>query len=115
MIVNGKNAGILWKAPFRMHIDGFVKKGKNILEVKIINLWPNRLIGDEKLPLDIERNGDKTKALPEWLINNTERNSGRLTFPSWSHYSKDDELLTSGLLGPVKIRASKIISIKNND
>ena len=115
VIVNGKNAGILWKAPFRMHIDGFVKKGKNILEVKIINLWPNRLIGDEKLPLDIERNGDKTKALPEWLINNTERNSGRLTFPSWSHYSKDDELLTSGLLGPVKIRASKIISIKNND
>lgn len=103
VIINGKNAGILWKAPFRINIDEFVAKGVNTLEVKVTNLWVNRLIGDEKLPLDIERKGDKTKVLPDWLINNTERLSGRLTFPSWKHWNKDDELLTSGLLGLVKI------------
>ncbi len=108
VIINGKNAGILWKAPFRLNMDGFVKKGKNTLEVKITNLWPNRLIGDENLPLDIERMGDKTKALPEWLINDTARNSGRTTFPSWNHYKKDSELLTSGLIGPVRIFISEI-------
>jgi hypothetical protein len=103
VFINGKNAGILWKAPFRVNISDFVKKGKNQLEVKVTNLWTNRLIGDEKEPLDIERNGDKTKTIPKWLNNDTNRNSGRITFPSWNHYKKEDLLVTSGLLGPVKI------------
>lgn len=103
VIINGEKVGVLWKPPFRIKIDNFVKPGQNTLEVKVTNLWVNRLIGDENLPLDIERNGEKTKAIPNWLINNTKRNSGRITFPSWNHYSKDDKLVTSGLLGPVKI------------
>ncbi|WP_206208148.1 glycosyl hydrolase [Wenyingzhuangia fucanilytica] len=104
--VNGKNAGILWKAPFRTNIDDLVKSGKNILEVKVTNLWPNRLIGDEELLLDYERKGTKMKSLPDWLLNNTKRPSNRTTFPSWKHWDKNDELLTSGLLGPVKINIS---------
>ncbi|WP_139956515.1 glycosyl hydrolase [Flavicella sediminum] len=112
VFINGKNAGILWKAPFRINIDDFVTKGKNILEVKVTNLWPNRLIGDEKLELDFERKGDKTKSLPDWLVNNTQRPSERTTFPSWSHYDKKDQLLTSGLLGPVKIIVSRIIELE---
>ncbi|MFK7981403.1 MAG: glycosylhydrolase-like jelly roll fold domain-containing protein, partial [Saprospiraceae bacterium] len=103
VIINSKNVGTLWKAPFRIHIDDFVKEGVNTLEIKVTNLWVNRLIGDEKRPLDIERKGDKTTSLPDWLINEQARPSGRLTFPSWKHWAKDDELLTSGLLGPVKI------------
>ncbi|MGB5553161.1 MAG: glycosyl hydrolase [Flavobacteriaceae bacterium] len=103
VIINGKNAGTLWKAPFRVNIDEFVTKGTNTLEVKVTNLWPNRLIGDESLSLDYERNGNKTKAVPEWLNNNTERSSERTTFSSWKHWNADDTLLTSGLLGPVRI------------
>lgn len=103
VIINGENVGVLWKAPFRIPIDSYVTKGSNTLEVKVTNLWPNRLIGDEKLPLDYERNGEKLKALPEWLTNNTKRPTERTTFPSWSHYKKDDPLLTSGLLGPVTL------------
>ncbi|MFC2128159.1 glycosylhydrolase-like jelly roll fold domain-containing protein, partial [Bacteroidota bacterium] len=106
VIVNGKKVGTLWKAPFRTHIDGFVKNGTNTIEVKVTNLWPNKLIGDERLPLDYERKGNKMKKLPEWLLNNTQRPSERTTFPSWKHWSKNDELLTSGLLGPVKIISS---------
>lgn len=111
VIINEKNAGVLWKAPFRVNIDDFVKKGKNTLEVKVTNLWVNRLIGDEKLPIDIERRGNKTKKLPKWLLNNTKRPTDRTTFPSWNHYKKDDELKTSGLLGPVKLRVFKIITL----
>lgn len=112
VIINGKNAGVLWKAPFRINIDELVKKGKNILEVKVTNLWPNRLIGDEKLPLDIERSGTQTKVLPEWLVNETERSSGRITFPSWNHFKRDDLLLSSGLLGPVKINTYVVKELK---
>jgi hypothetical protein len=103
VIINGKNAGTLWKAPFRISIDDFVKKGTNTLEVKVTNLWANRLIGDEHLPLDFERKGKKIKRLPDWLLNHTKRPSERTTFSSFKHWDKEDELQMSGLLGPVKI------------
>ena len=106
VIINDKNVVTLWKPPFRIKIDDFVKKGNNTLEVKITNLWPNKLIGDEGLPLDYQRKGDKIKELPEWLLHNTQRLSKRTTFTSWRHWTKNDELLTSGLLGPVKINVS---------
>ncbi|AZQ59174.1 hypothetical protein EJ994_10290 [Maribacter sp. MJ134] len=100
IIINGKNAGILWKAPFRLPIDKYVTQGTNTLEIKVTNLWPNRLISDENLPMDYERNGKKLKTLPEWLTKYTERPTERTTFSSWSHWKKDDPLLTSALLAP---------------
>lgn len=112
VIINGKNAGLLWKAPFRLPIEKYVTQGNNTLEVKVTNLWPNRLIGDENLPLDYERNGEKLKALPAWLTNNAERPTERTTFPSWNHWKKDDLLLTSGLLGPVTLIPIKIKTLK---
>ncbi|MFP4845008.1 glycosyl hydrolase [Winogradskyella sp. PE311] len=112
VIINGKNVATLWKPPFRIVIDDFVVNGKNTLEVKVTNLWPNRLIGDEKLPLDFERKGDRMKTLPDWLLHNTARPSNRSTFPSWNHYQKEDTLLTSGILGPVEIRIFKKINLE---
>lgn len=112
--VNGKNVATLWKAPFRINISDFVRNGNNILEVKVTNLWPNKLIGDESFPLDYERKGNKMKSLPDWLLNNTERPSKRTTFPSWKHWNKNDELLTSGLLGPVKLHVFQKIIIDND-
>ncbi|MDR2773916.1 MAG: hypothetical protein LBC19_04090, partial [Tannerella sp.] len=104
IIVNGKNLGILWKAPFRVNLDGFVHKGVNDLEVRITNLWPNRLIGDERLPDDYEWRDKRIKKWPEWLANHTERPSKRITFTTWKHWNKDSPLQRSGLLGPVIIR-----------
>jgi hypothetical protein len=103
VILNGKNLGILWKAPFRVNIDDAVKNGTNTLEVKITNLWPNRLIGDEQLPLDYVRRGNHVAEWPEWLLNKTERPTNRVTLPAFKHWNKDSELLPSGLLGPVKL------------
>ncbi|SEQ79016.1 Glycosyl hydrolases family 2, sugar binding domain [Hyunsoonleella jejuensis] len=115
VIVNGNNIVSLWKAPFRVNIDGFVKEGKNSLEVKVTNLWPNRLIGDEKLKLDYPRQGKRAKPLPDWLLNHTERPSKRTTFASWNHYSKNDDLLKSGLLGPVKIIFFDTVKLESNN
>ena len=107
VIVNNKTVATLWKTPFRVPIDNFVKLGENKLEIKITNLWVNRLIGDEKLPLDYKRRGDKIKTLPNWLDNSAKRSSKRQTFASWKHWEKDSELKQSGLLGPVKITIFK--------
>jgi len=50
--VNGKSAGILWTHPFRLNIRNLVKVGENHLEVKITNMWINRLTGDMNLPVE---------------------------------------------------------------
>ena len=46
--VNGKALGILWKAPFRVDVTGALKPGANTLEIRVTNLWVNRLIGDQQ-------------------------------------------------------------------
>ncbi len=112
VIVNGKSVGTLWKQPFVVDITNSVKLGENALEVKVTNLWPNRLIGDENSLLDYERKGAKLKSLPDWLVNNTMRPSERSTFASWQHWAKEDELFTSGLLGPVRINVHVVKSLK---
>ncbi len=78
--LNGKSLGILWKAPFRVDITNAAHVGTNHLELKITNLWPNRLIGDQKQPED-----------------------KRITWASVSLYKADSPLLPSGLLGPVRM------------
>jgi hypothetical protein len=50
VFVNGKSVGILWTSPFRLNIQDYVKQGNNQFEVKITNLWINRLAGDMLLP-----------------------------------------------------------------
>lgn len=101
--VNGKAVGVLWKHPFRVNLDGKVLPGKNLVEVKVTNLWPNRLIGDNQLPADYTLKNDMIAAWPEWLTSPAARPSGRTTLPSYRHWDKDSELRTSGLLGPVKL------------
>lgn len=106
--VNGKNLGVLWKAPFRVDVTGVAHPGKNRLVIKVTNLWPNRLIGDEQLPPDVEWRGEQLAKWPDWLVNNQPRpNTGRVTFTTWHFYSKDSQLLESGLLGPVVVRSAK--------
>ncbi len=79
LIVNDKNMGILWKKPFSMDVTEALQEGQNILELKVTNLWVNRLIGD---------------AQPDAV---------KTTFTTMPFYQADAPLLTSGLLGPVKV------------
>jgi hypothetical protein len=108
--VNGKDMGILWKPPYRTEITSALKTGENTLEIKVSNLWINRMIGDEHLPDDSDRNGDGTlKAWPQWVLDDGPSPTGRYTFTTWRLWSKDSPLQESGLLGPVKLQTVEII------
>ena len=81
--LNGRDLGTVWCAPWRVEITGAVKASDNRLEIAVVNLWPNRLIGDQSLPPD-----------------------KRLTWTTWNPFKKDTPLLESGLRGPVTIRSA---------
>jgi hypothetical protein len=103
--VNGKELGIVWKTPYRVDATDALKPGGNVLDVKVVNLWVNRQIGDEQLPDDCDRNADGTlKSWPKWLQEGKPSPAGRYTFSSWKLWKKGDPLQESGLLGPVTLR-----------
>jgi hypothetical protein len=107
--LNGQDFGVLWKPPFRVNVTAAAKAGLNKLVVRVSNLWPNRIIGDEHLPADCEWKGDQLQAWPPWLLEGKPSPTGRFTFETWRPYSKDSPLLESGLLGPAIWRTAEII------
>ncbi len=78
--LNGVNLGVIWKKPFAVNISDAAKVGENKLEIKVVNLWVNRLIGDAQP--DVK---EKT------------------TYTTMPFYQAASPLLPSGLLGPVRI------------
>jgi hypothetical protein len=107
--LNGKDLGVIWKPPFRVDITDAARPGDNSLEVKVANLWINRLIGDEQLPEDSSRNPNGTlKEWPLWLNEGKPSPTGRFTFGSWRLWKKDDPLQESGLLGPVSLEPALV-------
>lgn len=44
--LNGKLVGTAWKPPYRFDVRGGLRQGQNELEVRVTNLWVNRLVGD---------------------------------------------------------------------
>ena len=78
VMVNGQSLGIVWKTPFRVNVTEALKEGENTLEIKVINLWVNRLIGDQQPDA-----GEK------------------ITYTTMRFYRADAPLLPSGLMGPV--------------
>jgi hypothetical protein len=101
--LNGKDLGILWRAPFCADVTDAAQAGDNALEIRVTNLWPNRIIGDEQLPPDCEWNGNALKQWPDWLLQGRPSPTGRFTFTTWHAFTKDSPLLPSGLLGPVRL------------
>ena len=109
--LNGHDLGVLWKPPFRVNVTYAAKPGVNRLVIKVTNLWPNRLIGDEQLPPDCEWKGDALKGWPQWLLDGKPSPTGRLTFTTWHHWKKDDRLLPSGLIGPVTLHSAQFADV----
>lgn len=78
--LNGKPVGTAWKAPFELDVTQALRPGDNRLEVKVSNLWPNRLIGDRQ----------PGAAGPKALV-------------SFNPFPPNAPLLPSGLIGPVTL------------
>ena len=78
--LNGEDLGLAWKTPYRVEVTGKIQPGANHLEVLVTNSWANRLIGDER------------KTVTE-----------RVTYTPEQFYTKTDEPIPSGLVGPVII------------
>jgi hypothetical protein len=109
--LNGAELGLLWKPPFRVDVTGAARAGPNALEVGVTNLWPNRLIGDARLPDDVDWSGRRPSGWPEWLVEGRERASPRVTFTTWRHYFGDEPLLDSGLIGPVRLFSAETVAV----
>lgn len=83
VIINGINVGTLWKKPFKLDISQALRVGENSIEIKVTNLWVNRLIGD------------------------AQPNTQKTTFTTIPFYRKDSPLVPSGLLSKVGISLKK--------
>lgn len=50
--VNGIECGTIWTQPYKMDISKAVKAGENKITIAVTNTWANRLIGDQRLPVE---------------------------------------------------------------
>ena len=82
--LNGRQLGVAWTKPFRVDMTNALKTGENKLQIAVTNQWPNRLIGDGKLP-------------PGKRFTNTN------VLDYYQPKRGGHQLLRSGLLGPVTI------------
>jgi hypothetical protein len=71
--------GILWKPPYRVDITKGMTDGDNLIEIRVANNWPNRLIGDKQ------------------------PGRRKVAFAAYDPFNPDSPLQPSGLLGPVTL------------
>ncbi|WP_134089814.1 glycosyl hydrolase [Olivibacter sp. XZL3] len=43
VIINGKEAGLIWSLPYKLHLGTLVRQGKNTIEIEVANLMANRI------------------------------------------------------------------------
>ena len=82
--VNGRYAGGVWTAPYRVNVSDLVVEGENTLRVEVVNNWQNRMVGDLRLP-----------------------ESERKTYATVNPFSADTPLQEAGLLGPVRLEVEQ--------
>jgi hypothetical protein len=80
--IDAHDLGTAWTYPFRVKVPAkLLTKGTHNLEVKVTNVWNNRLVGDQLLP--------KEQRITRTNLQGT--------------HKKDSPLVPSGLLGPVTL------------
>ena len=100
--LNGQQLGLVWLPPFRIEISGAVRPGRNQVEIRVANLWANRLNADSLRPESdrfTRSNIDRIQTDPT-----SDSSYGRVprgkTRPV---YDKIPPLMRSGLFGPVRV------------
>jgi hypothetical protein len=85
VFINGEHVDFLWKAPYKVNFEGKLKPGKNTIEVKVVNTWLNRLIGDGQPGVE----GHSFTPVAFYGVKSLSQNMGTLD--------------PSGLIGPVRL------------
>lgn len=85
--INGKEAGTVWAAPFRLKVGKYLQPGKNLIEIEVTNLPANRIA-------ELDRQNVPWRKFKE--INFVGLNYKKNKYDSW-------EVLPSGLNGGVKL------------
>jgi hypothetical protein len=89
--LNGRDLGTRWLPPWRWDVTDAARPGVNELEVEVVNVWNNRLVGDAALPADQRR-----------------------TSLTAATVAKDTPLLPAGLLGPVQVLTRRVLSVRGD-
>jgi len=89
--INGKDLGTTWIAPHHFDISSAIKIGDNQIEIEVVNVWRNKLTGDSFLKKEKRHTYVSVDQSPE---------QGLIL-------SKEDSLISSGLIGPVIIKQTK--------
>lgn len=77
--VNGITVGTAWKQPYALDVSRMLRKGRNEVRIRVVNLWPNRIIGD------------------------LQPSAHRYTWSSFCGFKASSPLLPSGMMGPVQL------------
>lgn len=80
--VNGTLAGTAWHAPNEVDITSVIRPGRNEIEIRVANLWVNRLIGDQQ------------------------PGATKITSTTAPTYTPEAPLRRSGLIGPVVLKTT---------
>ena len=80
VFLNGKSVGTYWDPPMQADVTGSIKAGANQIEIRVTNLWINRLKGDAVRPVAERTTRTNITQLPK------------------------GPLMPSGLMGPVVLR-----------
>ena len=92
VMINGKQLGNFWHHPMKIDVTGVLKPGINKLRIGVTNAWRNRLIGDAAEP-------EKART---WLSTDL-------------GLTGEEELMPAGLIGPVRIKVQKVVSLKTDE
>jgi hypothetical protein len=79
VFLDGRSLGTVWHAPYTINIPADLKPGAHALEIRVDNLWVNRLVGDKQ------------------------PGATAVAFAPQSPYTASSPLMPSGLIGPVRI------------
>ena len=103
--LNGEDLGVVWKNPYLVEITDAALSGVNTLEVEVADLWPNRLIGDARVPNPYGAERGDSGVIPDWYRNNRPKpEDGRVAFSVVTFYDENEPLYDAGLMGPVTVK-----------
>jgi alpha-L-rhamnosidase len=91
IIINGKDAGLIWSLPYELKVGRFLKEGKNTISIEVCNLMANRM-------RNMDRNGEVWRNYHE--INFVNINYKNFDASNW-------KIMPSGLDGAVILSALK--------